>query len=56
MNKTLTRLAECGIKNMRPKFKTKMLICQSKDSLDTKVLFRKITFHLDLEIRKKTYE
>ena len=35
---------------MRPIFKTKMLIFQSK--ADEKILFDKITNHLDREIRK----
>ena len=34
-------------------FKTKMLTCQSKDNLDEKILFGKITHHLDPEIRRK---
>ena len=33
-------------------FKTDMLIYQSKANLDHKILFVKITHHLDLEIRK----
>ena len=37
---------------MLPKFKTNMLIYQSKANLDEKNLFRKIAHHLDLEIRK----
>ena len=37
---------------MRPIFKTEMLIYQSKANLDEKILFGKITDHLDSEIRK----
>ena len=37
---------------MWPIFKSKMLIFQSKDNLDEKILFDKITHHLDPEIRK----
>ena len=33
-------------------FKTNMLIYQSKANLDKKILFGKITHHLDPEIRK----
>ena len=40
------------MKSMRPIFKTEMLIDHSKTNLDEKILFRKITHHLDLEIRK----
>ena len=46
------RFAGYGVKSMWPIFKTKMLIFQSKASLDEKVLFGKITHHLDPEIRK----
>ena len=45
-------LAGCEIKSMRPIFKTEMLIYQSKANLDEKILFGKITHHLDPEIRK----
>ena len=37
---------------MGPIFKTELVIYQSKDDLDEKILFDKITDHLDLEIRK----
>ena len=33
-------------------FKTEILIYQSKANLDEKILFGKITHHLDLEIKK----
>ena len=47
-----TRLTGFEIKSMRPIFRTKMLICQSKANLDEKILFGKITHHLDPGIRK----
>ena len=50
--KSSTRLMGCEIKSMRPIFKTEMLIYQSKANLDEKILFAKITRHLDPEIRK----
>ena len=37
---------------MRTIFKTKMLIFQSKAIIDEKILFGKITHHLDQEIRR----
>ena len=37
---------------MGPTFKTELLIYQSKANLDEKILFDKITHHLDPEIRK----
>ena len=37
---------------MGPIFKTEFLIYQSKANLDEKILFDKITHHLDVEIRK----
>ena len=37
---------------MRPIFKTEMLFYQSKANLDEKILFCKITHHLDPEVRK----
>ena len=37
---------------MGPIFKTELLIYQSKANLDEKILFDRITHHLDLEIRK----
>ena len=40
------------IKSLRPIFKTEMVINQSKANLDEKILFGKITHHLDPEIRK----
>ena len=41
--KNFTRLAGCEIKSMRPIFKTKLLIYQSKANLDEKILFGNIT-------------
>ena len=40
------------VKSVRPIFKTKMLICQSKANLDEKILLGKIIHHLDPIIRK----
>ena len=37
---------------LRPKFKTKMLIYQSKANLDEEILFGRITRHSDPEIWK----
>ena len=37
------RLQGCGIKSMRPIFKTEMFINQSKANLDEKICFGKIT-------------
>ena len=37
---------------MGPIFKTELLIFQSKANLDEKILFDKITHHLDPEITK----
>ena len=37
---------------MRPTFKIVMLIYQSKAKLEEKILFSKVTHHLDPEIRK----
>ena len=37
---------------MRLIFKTEMFICQSKRNLEVKILFGKITQHLDLEMRE----
>ena len=51
-SKKLTRVVDCEIKSMRPIFKTEILIYQSKANLDGKILFGKITRHLDPEIRK----
>ena len=45
-------LAGCGIKSMRPIFKTEMLIYQSKDNLDEKILFGSIPHLIDPETRK----
>ena len=39
-------------KSIGPIFKTGMLIYQSKANLDEKILFVKISYHLDPEIRK----
>ena len=49
--KKFTRLAGDGIKSMRPIFKSKQLIYQSKANLNEKILFGKITHHLDAKIR-----
>ena len=46
----LKRLAGCYIKNMGPICKTELLIYRSKANLGEKILFDKITHHLDLEI------
>ena len=46
------RLAGCGIKSMRPIFKTEMLIYQSNTNSDEKILSGKITHHLDPEFSK----
>ena len=45
-------LEGCGIKSMRPIFKTKMLIYQSRVNLDEKVLFGNISHLIDPGIRK----
>ena len=45
-------MAGYGIKSMRPIFKTKMLIYQSKAKLDENTMFGNITHHLNQEIRK----
>ena len=45
------RLAGREIKIIRPIFKIEMLVYQSKGNLDEKILFHKITHHLDPEIR-----
>ena len=37
---------------MRPIFKTELLIYQSKANVNKKILFDRITHHLDSEIRK----
>ena len=50
--KTFTRLAGCGIKSMRPIFKTEMLMYQLKANFDEKSLFGKITYHLDPDFGK----
>ena len=50
--KKFKRLAGCYIKSMGPIFKTGLLIYQSKANLDDKILFDKITHHLDLELEK----
>ena len=42
-SKKFTRLASYGIKSMRPIFKTKTLVFQSKANIDEKILFGKIT-------------
>ena len=50
--KKVTRFAGYGMKNMRPTFKTEMLVYQSRANLDEKSLFGKIAHHLGSEIRK----
>ena len=50
--KKFSRLVSYGEKSMRPIFKSKMLIYQSKANLDEKMLFGKIIHHLDPKIRK----
>ena len=40
------------MKSVRPIFKTKLLIYQSKDNLDAEILFGKIAYGLDPEIRE----
>ena len=50
--KKFTRLVGCEVKIMRSIFKAKLLIHHSKDNLDKKALFGKITYHLDPEVRK----
>ena len=50
--KKFTRLAGSEIKSMRSIFKIEILIHQSKANLDEKILFGKITHHLDPEIGK----
>ena len=40
---TIHGLLDCGVKIIRPIFKTKMLIHQLKANLDVKILFGKIT-------------
>ena len=51
-SKKFKRLAGYEIKSMRLIFKTKMLIFQSTANSDEKILFGKITHHLDLDITK----
>ena len=50
--KKFKHLVGCYIKSMGPIFKTELLIYQSQANLDEKLLFDKITHHLDIEIRK----
>ena len=49
-----TCLASYGIESMWPIFNIKILIYQSKAKLDGKILFGKITHHLDPAITKIT--
>ena len=42
----------CGIKSMKPTFKTEMLIYQSKANLDEKILLGNITHFIEPKIRK----
>ena len=46
------RFAGCEVKGTGPIFKTQTLIYRSKSNLDEKILFGKITDHLDPEIWK----
>ena len=46
------RLEGCGIKSIRPIFKTEMFIYQSKVNLNEKILFGSIPHLTDQEIRK----
>ena len=50
--KKLSHLLGYGMKNVRPTWKIKMLIYQSKANLDEKSLFGKIAHYLSPEIRK----
>ena len=43
--KKFRRLEGCGIKSMRPIFKTEMLIYQSKANLYERILFDKTIYH-----------
>ena len=45
-------LVGCYIKSIGPIFKTELLIYQSKANLDEKILFDKVTHHLDPKMRK----
>ena len=54
-SKKSTKLEVCGIDSMRPIFKTKMLMYQSKVNLDVNILFDNITHHIDLEMRRGLY-
>ena len=47
-----THLVGYGIRSTEVIFKTNMFIFQSMANLDEKILFGKITRHLDPEIRK----
>ena len=51
-SKKVTRLGGNGMISMWPIFKTKLLIFHSNANLDEKILFDKITHHLDPEMRK----
>ena len=44
-------MVNCGIKSMELIFKTEKPIFQSKANFDVKILFDKITQHLDPEIK-----
>ena len=46
------RLEGCDVKRMWPIFKTEILIYQSKANLNEKILFGKITYHMDKNIGK----
>ena len=50
--KKFTHLKGYRLKSMLPIFKTKILIYQSMANLDEKILFGKITHHLDPDIGK----
>ena len=46
------RLADCKMKSMSPVFKIEMFIYQLEANLIREIFFRKITHHLDQQIRK----
>ena len=51
-SKKFRRLGGCGIKSILAIFKTSILTYQSKVNIDVKILFGKVTHHLDPEIWK----
>ena len=52
LGRTLICLADSGMKSTLPIFRTEMFIFQSKANLDVKIVFDKITHHLEPEISK----